>query len=194
MAKKKLESTFINMVVVLCGVTIVSAAVLGYVFDLTKDRIAAALEAKKLKAIKEVIIEGYDNSPATEMFTIKSEDGTDLECYPAKLGDKTTSVAIKSYTKIAFSGEIWLMVGLLDDGSINKISVVSQKETPGLGTKIDAAKYKAQYYGKNPATYNLKVKKDGGEIDAITAATISSRAFSDAVDRAYKAYMNYKRN
>ena len=81
------------------------------------------------------------------------------------------------------------MVGLNPDGSIYDSSVLDHAETPGLGTKMDLPKFKDQYKGKDPAANNIKVTKDGGEIDAITAATISSRAFTDAIQRAYDAYM-----
>lgn len=179
---------------VLLTIALISAASLGYVYGLTKNKIDLAREAKKLKAIEEVVIAGYDNSPTNDMFTIPTVDGGKLEVYPAKNGNEITSLAIKSYTTTGFSGEVWLMVGLLPDGAINKISVLDQKETPGLGTKMTEDKFKVQFFGKNPAQFILKVKKDGGDVDAITAATISSRAFSDAVDRAYRAYIQHKGN
>jgi electron transport complex protein RnfG len=83
------------------------------------------------------------------------------------------------------------MIGILPDGTINDISVLEQKETPGLGDKMQKSKsnFSLQFKNKNPASFKLKVKKDGGEVDAITAATIRSRAFCDAVNRAYNAYM-----
>jgi electron transport complex protein RnfG len=67
------------------------------------------------------------------------------------------------------------------------ISVLQHKETPGLGTKMTEEKFLVQFRGKNPGSFPLKVKKDGGQVDAITAATISSRAFCDALQRAYDA-------
>jgi electron transport complex protein RnfG len=189
MAKKKLESTFVNMVGALLVVTLVSAAALGSIYNLTKGPIELAKNKKKLKAIQAVVLEGYDNDPSKEVYSIETPTGEKLEAYPAKKSGELTSVAIKTYTKKGFSGEIWLMVGLLADGTINKISVIEQKETPGLGTKI-VGPFKDQFYGKNPDSSKLQVKNDGGEIDSITAATISSRAFCDAVDRAYKAFKN----
>lgn len=195
MAKKKnLPSTFLNMTIVLFMVTLVSSAALGYVYSLTKDRIKAAKDAKKLRAIQEVVIAGYDNSPFSERFNLKSRENETLECYPAKQGGSLTSVAIKTYSKKAFGGAIWLMVGLLPDGTINKVSVIEQKETPGLGTKIAESKFKSQFENKNPQIFKINVKKDGGDVDAITAATISSRAVCDAIERAYYAYIDLKKN
>jgi electron transport complex protein RnfG len=82
------------------------------------------------------------------------------------------------------------MVGLLPDGSINNISVLEHKETPGLGDKMQKNKssWSEQFNGKNPGSFKLAVTKDGGDVDAITAATISSRAYTDAVKRAYETY------
>ena len=77
------------------------------------------------------------------------------------------------------------MVGFLPDGTIKNISVLDIKETPGLGTKMKEPKFLDQFVNKNPADFVLKVKKDGGDVDALTGATISSRAFSSAVQTAY---------
>lgn len=186
MAGKK-ESTFINMVLVLFIVTLVASATLGYVYELTKEPIATAKMAKKLKAIKQVV-DPFDNNPSEDMYTAEMPDGGKLEFYPAKKGDKLVGTAIKTYTNKGFSGLVWLMVGLKPDGSIQKIAVLEHKETPGLGSKMDGP-FKDQFQNQNPSSYKLSVTKDGGSVDAITAATISSRAFCDAVQRAYSAYM-----
>lgn len=188
MASKK-ESTFINMVVALLIVTLVASATLGFVYEFTKEPIAQAKLNKKLNAIKAVVPE-FNNNPNDEMYMLDVEEGGEqVEVYPAKMDGNIVGVAIKSYTMKGFSGLIRLMVGLKPDGTINNISVLEHKETPGLGTHMSDEWYVNQYCDKNPATFNIMVKKDGGNIDAITAATISSRAYSDAVIRAYKAYM-----
>ncbi|MBQ5547296.1 MAG: FMN-binding protein, partial [Prevotella sp.] len=86
-----------------------------------------------------------------------------------------------------FGGKIDMMVGFLADGTIKGTSVLSHAETPGLGANM-TGKFKDQFNGKNPASYNLSVKKDGGDVDAITAATISSRAFTGAVKMACDSF------
>ncbi|MDR0811251.1 MAG: RnfABCDGE type electron transport complex subunit G, partial [Paludibacter sp.] len=100
--------------------------------------------------------------------------------------------AVESVSHKGFSGDIRVMVGFDKDGNIVDYSVLEQKETPGLGTKMTdwfkTAKGAQDIRGKNPAKNKLQVSKDGGEVDAITAATISSRAFLDAVINAYNAY------
>lgn len=187
MAKK--ESTLFNMVSSLVVVTLVASAALGYVYELTKGPIEAAKLAKKIRAIDEVVTE-YDNSPVEEMYKIPVEGSNDsLEVYPAKKGGKLITSAIRTYSPKGYGGNVWLMVGLLPDGSINNITVLDHKETPGLGTKMNGADFKDQFIGKNPSTFNLKVEKDGGEVDALSGATISSRAFGQATQLAFDMYM-----
>lgn len=185
MAKR--ESTFINMVLTLFFVAAISATTLGLMNEVTEEPIAAAKLKAKLEAVEKVVPE-FDNNPSEEMYVLQSDMG-ELECYPAKKDGQLVGTAISSITKKGFSGEIKIMVGLNPDGSIFDSSVLEHKETPGLGTKMDLPKFKDQFKGKDPGSANIQVKNDGGEIDAITAATISSRAFSDAVQRAYESYM-----
>ena len=112
-------------------------------------------------------------------------DGDSLDIYPAKKDSVLVGYAVNTNTKKGFSGNISLMAGFKPDGTIVNITVLEQKETPGLGTKMTEPLFKDQFTDKNPSSFTLKVKKDGGQIDAITAATISSRAFCDAIQRAY---------
>ena len=187
MAKK--ESTLFNMVSSLVVVTLVASTALGYVYELTKGPIAAAKLAKKIKAIDEVVVE-YDNNPVEEMYKIAIEGTADsLEVYPAKKSGKLLASAIRSYSPKGYGGNVWLMVGLLPDGNIQNIAVLEHKETPGLGTKMNDAEFKDQFIGKNPSSFDLKVQKDGGDVDALTGATITSRAFSGATQLAFDAYM-----
>lgn len=188
MAKK--ESTFVNMVFVLFIVSFVSSAALGIVYELTKEPIRMVDINKKNNAIQSVVPE-FDNTPSNEFYRVPS-DGDSLTFYPAFKNGQLVGTAVETYTKKGFSGLIRLMVGFAPDGTILNISVLEHKETPGLGDKIDKSKsgFSLQFEGKNPANFKLSVKKDKGDVDAITASTISSRAFCDAIQRAYKAYMN----
>lgn len=187
MAKK--ESTLFNMVSSLVVVTLVASTALGYVYELTKGPIAAAKLAKKIRSIDEVVT-GYDNSPVDEMYRIPIDGtGDSLEVYPAKKEGKLVASAIRSYSPKGYGGNVWLMVGLLPTGEITNIAVLEHKETPGLGTKMNDQPFKSQFIGKNPGNFNLHVKKDGGSIDALTGATITSRAFGQATQLAYDMYM-----
>lgn len=187
---KKLESNFTNMVVVLFSVTLIASAAVGYVQTLTAGPIEAAKEAKQVNAIRQVIPGEFDNDPNADVWKVQTPDGGELEFYPAKKNGELVGTAVKTYTNNGFGGKIWLMVGFNPDGTISNYSVLEHKETPGLGSKMDTwfvKDGKGDIVGKNPGGSGLKVSKDGGDVDAITAATISSRAFLDAVNRASAA-------
>jgi len=186
MAKK--ESTFTNMVATLFIVTLVASTALAYVYELTKEPIEMAKLAKKLKAIDDVVPE-YDNQPVDDMYKVAAGDGMDsLEFYPAKKDGKLVGTAIRTYTNTGYNGLIILMVGISPDEIIKNIAVVEHKETPGLGTKMADPKFKDQFKELDPSQVDLRVEKDGGDIDAITAATISSRAFAKATQLAIDTY------
>lgn len=187
MAKK--ESTFVSMVLTLFIVTFVASAALGYLYEITKGPIAASKLAKQNKAIMQVVPE-FDNVPGNDVYKVVI-DGDSLEFFPATMNGELVGTAVSTFTNKGFSGNIKIMVGFLPDGTIHNISVLEHKETPGLGDKMTKKKseWSVQFNGKNPADFKLKVTKDKGDVDAITASTISSRAFCDAVDRAYRAYM-----
>ncbi len=165
-------------------ISLVAATCLGFVYELTKAPIEASNLNKKLSAIKEVVPE-FTNNPDAEMFRLPTGDGDSLDVYPAKKDDTIVGYAVNTYSMKGFSGEIRLMAGFRPDGTIINISVLEQKETPGLGTKMKEPSFKDQFKDRNPSEFTLKVKKDRGQVDAITAATISSRAFCDAVSRAW---------
>ena len=186
----KLESTLKNMALSLTLISLGASALLAVTNTLTLKPIEEQKLTKNVTAIKQVMPE-FNNNPVAEAFKLPTGEGDSLEVYPAKSGDKLVGYAVKSYTKRGFSGFISLMIGFRPDGTIININVLEQKETPGLGAKMvlqgtaGKPEFKDQFVGKNPASFTLKVKKDGGKVDAITAATISSRAFCDGVQRAY---------
>jgi electron transport complex protein RnfG len=181
------------MVLTLFAVTFWASSALGIVYEMTKGPKAAADLAKKVNAIREVVPD-FDNDPIEQESSIDA-DGEKLLCYPAKKDGKLVGAAIVTFTNSGYAGKIKLMVGLLPDGKINDITVLEHKETPGLGQKIEKSKsdFSAQFKGKDPKSFKLLVKQDGGDVDGITAATISSRGFSDAVQRAYTAYMKARK-
>jgi electron transport complex protein RnfG len=183
----KLESSFKNMALSLFLISGFASLALAGVYMVTYEPIALAQKAKKEKAIREVIPE----FTALVTDTIKAADGDqDLLVNYGYQDSILVGTAVETYSTKGYSGMIQLMVGFLPDGSIHKIEVLQQKETPGLGTKMTMPEFKEQFYGKNPDSFRMKVKKDGGEVDAITAATISSRAFCDAVLRATNTLKN----
>lgn len=167
------------MLVALLVITAVSGGLLGLVYGMTKDTIAEVDQKKNAAAIAEVL--GTDENSRLE--TVSIDDLTYNLAYDAQ--GNLLGAAVKTYSNAGFSGRIELMVGLLADGTINKVSVLQQSETPGLGANMVNAKFKDQFNGKSPNNgFKLSVTKDGGDVDAITAATISSRAFAEAVKTA----------
>ena len=189
---KKLESTFLNMLLSLTLVALVSAVSLAYMNELTIGPKEESRKLKKLNAIKSVLPQ-ITNDPFSEKVSFALEGQKDsLDFYPGKSGEELVGMAISTYTDKGYNGLIRLMVGFTPDGSIQNIAVLEQKETPGLGTKIATEGFVSQYLGKNPGTFPMTVKKDGGQIDAITGATITTRAFNHAVQRAYDRFMEEK--
>jgi electron transport complex protein RnfG len=180
-----MESSLKNMVLVLFTITLLSSAAVGGVYTITKEPIAQAKVAAVNNALKQVLPE-YE---ATTSQTIEVNDMA-VEAYTATVADKAVGYAIKSSSKNGFGGAISLMVGFDTEGNIININVLEQKETPGLGTKMadEGNALQASLVGKNAGKVNLTVKKDGGDIDALTAATISSRAYAEAVAIAYEAF------
>lgn len=190
MAKK--ESTFTNMVLTLFLVTLFASSALAFVYELTKGPIAEAKRIKKASAIGEVV-PTFDNDPGTDLKKL-AVNGDTLYFYRARKGNDVTGVAVESFTRDGFSGLIKVMVGFRPDGTLYDIAVLEHAETPGLGDKMEKEKsmdkhtgksWTTQFEGKDPRSFSLRVKQDNGDVDAITAATITSRAFCDAVQRAY---------
>ena len=177
------KSTFGNMVLALGAVCLVCSALLGTVYAVTKAPIEAS-ELQKVNAAIAAVTPAFDNVPSEAVQAV--EGG---EIYTATNGGETVGYAIKVNTG-GFGGPLTLMVGFTPDGTIYNTSVVSHSETPGLGAKIvdENIAPRVQVKGKSPATNNLSVKKDGGEIDAITASTITSRAFLKGVNAAYEVF------
>ena len=185
----QLESSFKNMIIVLSVIAFIAAGTLASVYEFTKAPIEASKLAKQQNAIKDVLPKTFDH--LAEPIEIQGADKMVVyKAYDAK--NEFIGAAIESSSNNGFSGKITVMVGFDKDGNIVNYSVLEQKETPGLGTKMvdwfKTNKANQSIIGKNPASTNLTVSKDGGDIDAITASTISSRAFLSTVRNAYEAF------
>ncbi len=185
-----MQSNFKNMVLSLSLIAVFAAVTLASVYSLTKEPIALSQQAKQQNAIRDVL-PAFERLDEAEKVALQSGDS--LEVYKAYGNDeKFVGAAVESVSHNGYSGDIRLMIGFDVEGNIVNYSVLEQKETPGLGTKIvDWFKTEVRnqnIIGKNPSKNKLTVTKDGGEVDAITAATISSRAFLEAVEKAYAAY------
>jgi len=185
------ESNLKNMLLCLFVVTFAASSLLCGVYLITYEPI---VEAKKneINAAIASVVPAFDNDPSSEK-VVREILGKKVTIYPACQGKTPAGYAIEASSS-GFSGIITLMVGFLPDGTIYNTAVVSHTETPGLGDKMEQKKgnWSLQFNGKNPTEFKLSVKKDGGDVDAITASTISSRAFCDIVELAYKAFLTVK--
>ena len=181
-AMKKLESTLKNMMLSLTCITIVAGAALAGVNMLTEETINAQKEAQKQAAISAVL-------PKTHVRIADAEQTDGLVIYRAyDANEEFVGAAVQTETN-GFGGKIKLMVGFDADDRIVDYAILEHAETPGLGSHIVLWFKNGDKPGQNiigrKADGHLTVSKDGGEVDAITAATISSRAFLGAVNAAY---------
>lgn len=180
------KSTFGNMALVLSGICLVCSALLGIVYAVTK----APIEASELQKVNEAIAAvtpSFDNIPSEEVRIV--EGG---QIYTATVGGETVGYAIKVAVG-GFGGPLQMMVGFTPDGIIYNTSVISHAETPGLGAKIvdENIPTRVQVKGLHPASDKISVRKDGGQVDAITASTITSRAFLKGVNAAYDVFSTH---
>ena len=184
MADNKLPSTFFNMVLILTLISAVATVALAFTFQVTKEP-RELVAVRKTEAALKQILPDFDNKPVDEKYTLP--EFPDMEFYPAKKEGQPVGWAVKTYSDNGFDSRIWIMVGFNLDRHITDTQVLAQTETPGLGARMTQDKFRSQFRDKSPAEFRLKVKKDGGDVDALTAATISSRAFCDALTRAVDA-------
>ncbi len=181
-----MKSSLRNMVVVLLSITLIASLCVGLVNKITAEPIEAAKQANIKEALKNVLPEFDANG--TESLTI---DELPITVYTATKDGQTVGYAVETMTTKGFSGVFKLMVGFTASGEVYNINVLEHSETPGLGSKMADPDNTllTSFKGKNPSQMKqpLAVAKDGGDVNALTAATISSRAYVDAVARAYNA-------
>ncbi len=182
----KLESTFKNMVLSLVSISVVAAVALAGVFLLTSANIENQKAQKQQRAIMDVLPQKGEGAQIAE-----PEQVGDVVIYRATKDGKEIGADVQ-VSEMGFGGAQKLMVGFDTEGKIVDYAVLEHQETPGLGDKIVFWFKNAEKPGQNilgREGKNLTVSKDGGNVDAITAATISSRAFLRAINKAYAAYM-----
>ena len=189
---KKLESSLLNMVLVLTGVAVIMGGILALVNHLTEGPIAEQKEKALADGIKAVMV--CDDLVVAKTDEVKQNDakGKEMTFTIYQTQDKQgkdLGAAVES-TTMGFGGDLRILVGFDPDGNILGYTLLEHAETPGLGAKADKWFQKGEkgdIIGKTPSE-PLTVSKDGGQVDAITASTITSRAFLLAVNNAYNAY------
>ena len=179
------QSSFKNMTVCLFAICLVCSALLAGVYALTKEPIDAAAKAKNEAAIKEVL---PDTASAIEEERTVEMDGVTYTYNLAYDASGNTVGCAINVSTLGFGGPIAIKVGFDMNGVICNTKVLSQAETPGLGAKCVEPSFSGQFKGFDPAEKKLSVKKDGGDVDAITASTITSRAYADGLATAVKVF------
>lgn len=176
---KKLKSTLPNMVIVLTSIAVIAGLALGYVNSVTEEPIRLIKEQQLSDGIKAVLAADELKVEATDTL----ENGSVI--YRTDKG-----VAVQATDPNGFGGKLTILVGFDSEATIQGYRILETAETPGLGAKADQwfqEGQKGNIIGMSPAKNNMTVSKDGGEVDAITASTITSRAFLRAVNMAYEA-------
>ena len=179
------KSSFANMTVCLLAICLVCSGLLAGVYALTAEPIAAAAAAKNEAAIMEVLPDTA--ASIEEERTVEFEGATYAYNLAYDEVGNVVGCAI-NVAPVGFGGPIAIKVGFDVNGVIWNTKVLSQAETPGLGAKCVEPSFSDQFKGWDPAEKELAVKKDGGDVDAITASTITSRAYSDGLLLATKVF------
>ena len=189
---KKLESSLLNMILVLTGITVIVGGILAYVNHLTEGPIAEQKSLALADGIKQVM--GVGNITVSKTDTVRQNDAKGKELvfiiYQTQDAQNNDLGAAVESTTGGFGGNLKVLVGFDPDGKILGYTLLEHAETPGLGAKADKWFQKGEkgdIIGKTPVE-PLTVSKDGGQVDAITASTITSRAFLLAINNAYNAY------
>ena len=189
---KKLESSLTNMLLVLTGVALIMGAVLAWVNSVTAAPIAQQKDKALADGIKAVMV--CDDIVVAKTDTVRQNDAKGKELtfiiYQTQDAEGKDLGAAVETTSLGFGGNLKVLVGFDPEGTIKGYTLLEHAETPGLGAKADKWFQKGEkgdIVGKNPKE-PLTVSKDGGQVDAITASTITSRAFLLAVNNAYNAY------
>ena len=190
----------IKNTIILTIITLVSGVALGAVYEITKAPIANAQEEAKQEAYKQVFenADSFDDlevdakEAAEAVKAAGVDDGAEInEAVEAKQGGETIGYVITATDPNGYGGDIQVSVGIQNDGTVNGIAILSINETAGLGMKASEPEFYEQYSGKQ--TDHFYVSKDGGEgeqIDAISGATITTRAVTGAVNASLGYYQN----
>lgn len=171
------------MILCLFGTCFICSALLGGVYAMTKKPIDETSARLLKEAVGKVLPEGGEISAAMPLVV----GGQPSEYYVSVVDSLPVAYAVKSTTS-GFGGPLTLMVGITADGKVYNTSVFSHSETPGLGAKCETdVRFMSQWENFDPAVKILKVRQDAGDVDAITASTITSRAYTLAVANALEA-------
>lgn len=189
MEKDNNSPSFISSIYFTISIFIVFLCSIIAINFFTSEDIKERKLEKEYEIISSVIGTDFNNDPVQEKTIIPSADGKEkMVLYPVRQDGLVTSVVIKVGNERGYGGYMELVVGFFLDGTIYDYRIISHNETLGLGSKITEPEFCEQFQWFNPERQTFKVTKDGGDIDAITSATISSRAVVDSIQKAHDAY------
>ncbi len=178
------QESGLKIIGVLVIIAFMAAALLAYVNKITREPIARNMKEETHRAVRIVLQKLGDFQYPDEPLN-KSVDGFGARYFPAKdSSGKVLGYAVIVKAPNGFGGDFDLMVGVDSSGKVLDSYVLNHKETPGLGDNMKKEDFKKQFRGRSLQNTHWAVKKDGGDIDALTAATITSRAFTAGVKRA----------
>ncbi len=181
---------------ILTIITLISGLALGLVYEITKNPIAQAQDAAKKEAWQAVFadvdansFEAVDVDQKAADAAVKATGANATVDEVCKAGD--AGYIVTTTDKEGYGGDIQVTVGITTDGTVSGVSILSISETAGLGMRATEPGFYNQYVGKQAEKFY--VSKDGGDgepIDALSGATITSRAFTGAVNVALAYYQN----
>jgi len=177
----------IKLIAVLTIICLGAGMLLAVVNSVTADPIRRAERAEKMAAISRVL-PPHDNSPDESVCRVVDQQ-VPWTFYVATAAGQYAGAAVETVSEKGYGGAVSVMVGFNKGGEVQAVEILKQKETPGLGAKITEQFFKQGFSGRSIRTTNWAVRKDGGDIDHITAATISSRAVVEAVAQACRVYL-----
>lgn len=165
----------LKLILVLTIICAISSALLAAVYRVTEKPIAVAREQRTIQAAAKVMPSGLPMPEKVEL--------NNTTFFVAKREGKVQAIATEGRSPNGYGGNIVLMIGMSADGKLVSYEVIQASETPGLGTKMTSDNFKKPLFGRSLDS-EWKVKKDGGNVDSITAATISSRAVLECIRNA----------
>jgi electron transport complex protein RnfG len=188
---KDMSRLLITLTLIAAG----AGLILSLVESVTREPIKEQRRLQMLKALS-AVLPAFDNSPDSDIVNL--ENGVDkkgqplqVRFYRARKDNQLVGTAFKVVAPDGYSGNIEVMVGVKPDQQINAIEILAHAETPGLGSKIEEPRFKDLFKDKSLDNTDWRVKKDGGQFDQITGATISPRAIVVAVKKGLEFYREH---
>ena len=177
----------VRLVVILAVICVLAGSLLAGVYQVTKDPIAAAEMKEKLDALGEVLPE-HDNVPLENTCIVTNKDEV-FVFYVARKDGEFVGTAVEVTSTKGYGDAMKLMIGISACDVVQSVAILKQTETPGLGTKIEQPKFKDQFSEGSATDCSWsRIKRDGGQIEPITGATVSSKAVCGAVAGAVEAF------